>query len=401
MTIQQTSTLTYPFGTRSTQKYIRAAKERRLYDQLAMSVGAPQFDLESRRGMGETYTFNFASDMEPGVTAISEIADVVPQTLNDAVSTITPTSRSEAIKWSQLVDLQAYTDFIALRAEKVGENMMESLEVMAIAAALQGDLRIGGTVRASLDAGTTGHLWTDAYFWQAAAMLKDLKCPYFVDEKGRKMHVAIAHSDAYYDMFSGGNIVSAATYQDVSILLRGEVGEIAGFKIVASPFAKVFGSAGNDNGTNGAYTTSADADALDKTLSITTATNVASGRLLTIGTEETGNTFYPKNERVNHVSGTTTSTLVGSGANGGLRFAHASGTAVRNADSVYPVAYGGPQSLVKMYANEVGEFGQLVGPKKDGTSDQWTSLAWKFFGGYGRYAENTILRGEYASSLDA
>ena len=401
MTLQTTTYLTNAYGTRYTQKYIRAAKEKRLYDQLAMPIGAPQFDLEQRRGMGETYTFNFASDMEPGVTAISETADIVPQIINDATSTITPTSRGEAIKWSQLVDLQVYTDFVALRAEKVGENAMESIEVLARAAALQGSLVDRSAARASLNAGTAADLWTDKYFWRAATMLKDLKAPHFVDSKGRKLHVAIAHSDAYYDLFSGGNIISAATYQDMDIFLKGEVGEVAGFKIIASPFAKVFGAAGADNATSAAYTLSAAATALEKSLSITTATNVASGRLLTVGTEETANTFYPLNERVRHVSGTTTSVIVGSASNGGLRFAHDNATAVRNADSVYPVAYGGPQSIVKVYANEVGEFGQLVGPMKDGLADQWTSLAWKFFGGYGRYAENTILRGEYASSLDA
>ena len=401
MTLQTTSYLTNAYGTRYTQRYQRAAKERRLYDQLAMPVGAPQFDLEQRRGMGETYTFNFASDLEPGVTAISETADIVPQVINDATSTITPTSRGEAIKWSQLVDLQAYTDFVAFRAEKVGENAMESIEVLARAAALQGSLVSREAVRASLDAGTAANRWTDAYFWKAAIKLQDLKCPQFVDQKGRSMWVAIAHSDAYYDLFSGGNIVSAATYQDIDILLKGEVGEIANFKIVASPFAKVFLSAGADHGTNSDYVSSAAASALDKTIGITTATNVASGRFLSIGTEETGNTFYPTNERVDHVSGTTTSVIVGSGANGGLRFAHANASGVRNADSVYPVAYGGPKSIVKVFANEVGEFGQLVGPKPDGLANQWQSLAWKFFGGYGRYAENTILRGEYASSLDA
>jgi hypothetical protein len=92
---------------------------------------------------------------------------------------------------------------------------------------------------------------------------------------------------------------------------------------------------------------------------------------------------------------------VGAGANGGLRFDHANGEAVNNSDNVYPVAFGSPFSLVKVFANEVGEFGQLVGPKVDGLAEQWQSLAWKWYGGYGRYSENRIARGEYSSSLDA
>ena len=400
MAIQNTSNLSNAITTRYTSRYQRAAAIRRLYDQLAMPVGASQFDLEQRRGMGSTYTFNFASDMTPGSVAISESADIVPQILRDATSTITPTSRGEALKWSELVDLEAYTDYVAIRAEKVGENAMETIETLAIDAALGGSLVVRGTARASLDAGTAGHLWTDKYFWTAATMVKDLRCPPFMDGN-RAMFVAITHPDAYYDLFSGGNILSAATYQDKSILFNGEVGEFANFKIISSPWAKVFGAAGNDHGTSAAYTLGANANALDTSLTIGTATNVASGRLLTIGTEETGSTFYHTNERVKHVSGTTTSVIVGSGANGGLRFDHDSGAGVRNADSVYPVVYGGQGSLVKVFAQEVGPFGEMVGPKFDGVANQWQSLSWKFYGNYGRVGENYILRGEYASSLDA
>jgi hypothetical protein len=123
MSIQTVSNLSNAVGTRYTTKYLRAAKVMRLYDQLAGNIAsAPQFELEQRRGMGSTYTFNFASDMTPGTTAISESADIVPQILVDATSTVTPTSRGEALKWSELTDLEAYTDYVALRAEKVGEN---------------------------------------------------------------------------------------------------------------------------------------------------------------------------------------------------------------------------------------------------------------------------------------
>src|SRR5512146_1722740 len=126
--------------TRYTQKYQRAAELVRLYDQLFVPVSAPQFELESRRGLGSTYTFNFLSDMTPGSTAISQSSDIVPQTLVDASSTITPTSRGEALKWSELVDLEVYTDWVAARAEILGKNQMETVESQARAAALQGSL---------------------------------------------------------------------------------------------------------------------------------------------------------------------------------------------------------------------------------------------------------------------
>ena len=404
MAIQTSSNLSNAVTTRYTTRYQRAAELVRLYDQLASPVGAPQFELETRRGLGSTYTFNFVSDMTPGTSTISETADITPQVLRDATSTITPTSRAEAMKWSQLIDLSAYTDYVAARMEVLGRNMMETVDNQAKAAALQGSLVVRGAARASLDAGTATHNWTEAAIWTAVSTAESLKMPNFTDGKGRKMLLAIAHPDAYYDLFHGGNVVSAAIYQDKGILFNGELGEIANCKLIISPFAKVFGGAGADNGTSmntgTGYNFSSAASALDKTINVTTATNISAGRFLTLGTEETANTHYDTNERVKYVSGTTAAVIVGSGANGGIRFDHPTTDYVINNDSVYPVAYGSPKSLVKVFASEVGEFGEVVGPMKDGSAEQWTSLAWKWFGGYGRMAENYLIRGEYSSSLD-
>ena len=319
MAIQTSGNLTNAITTRYTTAYQRAAEVARLYDQLATPVSAPQFELETRRGLGSTYTFNFISDMTPGTQAISEDADIALQILRDATSTITPTSRGEGMKWSQLLDLSAYTDYVAARAEVLGRNQMETVDNQAKAAALQGSLVSRAAARASLDAGTATHNWTEAGVWAAMSTAESLKCPPFVDFRGRSMYMAIAHPDAYYDMFHGGNVVSAAIYGGLpgSVLLNGELGEVANCKLIISPSAKVFGAAGVANGTSAAYTTSAAGTALATTLGVTTGTNLSAGRFFLVGTIETGNTHYDDNERVKWISGTTTVTLVGQGANGG------------------------------------------------------------------------------------
>lgn len=401
MAIQNTSNLSNAVTTRYTSRYQSGAMVKRLYDQLAMPVSAPKFDLETRRGMGSTYTFNFLSDMTPGTTAISETVDIDPQILRDATSTVTPTSRGEALQWSRLVDLEAYTDYRAKRAEIMGSNAMETIDNLARAAALQGSLRVGGAARASLDAGTAGHLWSSDAILSASALVQTLRCPPFM-ENGRPQYLAIAHPDIYFDLLTSGDVNSVALYQDKEILFNYELGSIGNFKLIISAWAKIFGAAGADNGSNAAtILNDAAANALDLTFTVASATNISAGRYLTIGTEETGNTHYDDNELVTWASGTTTVAAVGSGANGGLRFDHADGTAVRNADNVYPVAYGSPNSMVKVFAKEVGPFGEFVGPKKAGLADQFENMAWSFYGNYGRIAENMILRGEYASATQA
>lgn len=397
--ILTTSVLSNAVGTRYTIRYIQGAKGQRLYDQFFMPVGV--MGLEGRRGLGTTYTFNFLSGMTPGSTAISEIADIVPQILRDATSTISTTSRAEALKWAELLDIQAYTDVIAQRAEILGRNMMETVEGQAYRAALSGTFIDRAAARASLDAGTAGHLLTEAAMYKAGAKLADMRCPQFVDSMGGSW-LSLYHTDAGYDLIHSGNLINVAIYQDKGLIFNGEVGRIGKFRCLESPYAKVFYGAGATNASSAATTLNdAAANALDTTIVVASGTNVEVGRHLTVGTIETGNTHFDTNESVTWSSGTTTITLVGSGENGGLRFDHANGDAVNNSDNVYPVVYGSPQSGVKAFADSIGEFGTMVGPKPDGLADQWQYLAWKWYGGYGRYAENRILRGEYASSLDA
>jgi N4-gp56 family major capsid protein len=403
MAIQTTTIQSNAVGTRYSTRYQRGAQQYRYYDQFAGNLlSDSQYNIETRRGMGTTYTFQFASRLTPGSTAISETADVVPQIIRDATSTISTTSLGEAVKWSQLLSIESFMDEWAQRAEVVGINAMESIENKAIAAALQGSLVVRTTARASLDAGTTTHNFTEAAVWQAGAHLADLKAPMYVDENGGQSWMMLYHTDAGYDLVHGGNLVNAALYQDKQLLLNGEVGKIGKFRAIETPFAKVFYGAGADNASAVATTLNdTSALALDTTVVVSSATNVSVGRHLAIGTEETANTFYPTNETVKWVSGTTTITFVGAGANGGFRFDHANAEAVNNNDNVYPVLYGSPNSLVKVYANDVGEFGEMVGPLEDGILRQWQSLGWKWFGGYGRVSENRLIRGEYSSSLDA
>lgn len=400
MSIQTTSNLSNAVRTKYAAAYLESAMAQRVYDQLAIPVGDSKFRLEAGNWLGSSYLFNFASDMTPATSAISQTVDITPQVLRDATASITPTSRADALQWSEALDLQAYTPYGDARFRAIGKNMMESVDLLAQEAALTGGLVRRAVARASLDAGTSGHRFTDASIAQMAALVKTLKCPPLED--GSLM--CIVHTDAYYDLIQGGNVVSIAQYQDKSILMNQEVGQWASFRIVATPWAKVFGAAGADNGTSAATTLASAANALAKQIVVAADTNITAGLYLTIGTEETGDTHYATNELVrvsaDYSSGTTVD-IIGEGANGGLRFDHASGVAVRNADNVYPAVFGTRGSLIKVYANEVGEFGQSVGPKADGIVDQFSTLGWKFYGGYGLVAENYIARGEYASSLQA
>ena len=136
--------------TRYKNDYEQAAELVRLYDQISYPVGQDM----SRLARGSSVTIPFISDMQPGTSAISETVDITPQTLTDTTTTLTPTSRAEALQASELLMLQAYTDYGAERYRAVGKNMMETVDVLARDVSCKGDLVIRGAARSSLDAGT-------------------------------------------------------------------------------------------------------------------------------------------------------------------------------------------------------------------------------------------------------
>jgi hypothetical protein len=166
----------------------------------------------------------------------------------------------------------------------------------------------------------------------------------------------------------------------------------------------MFWSAGAANASAIGTTLNGTVNALATSIVVASATNIDVGDMLTIGTLETANTHYPLNERVKVASvASTTIGIIGEGANGGLRFAHASGETVSNADSVCPVLLGSPASLAKIFhqGQEVGEFGTVVGPLKQGLLQQWESLGWKWYGSYGVVSQNRLLRLEVSISREA
>jgi len=384
------------------EDYLQAAEMARIYDQLASPIGKDMSNL----ARGSAVQVDVLSDMQPGTSAISEVVDITPQALRDATLSLTPTSRAEALQCSEKLLLQAYTDYGARMYGTVGKALMESLEVLARDAACQGSLVLRPAAsRVALIASSTGHRATDGLFSEAATMLETLKCPGFKGMGGGRRWAAIMHPAAFHDIREDGNVNTIANYQDKNIALNYELGSIGPFALVVSSWAKVLGGAGAAlaKPTSYAYyTLSTPAYALDKTITLTPTTHLEAptNKWLTIGTRESGDTHYPMNEMVRFISHAAgVATIVGEGPNGGLRFDHANASWVGNASDVFTIVFGGPTSLAKVYDPGVGEFGQIVGPKRDGLVDQFVTLGFKWYGNYGRMSESWLVRDEVASSF--
>lgn len=382
--------------------YKDAAEFVKLYDQLSHPVA--QDNVEKAARLGTTLSIPFLQAIPPGNSTISETVDVTPINLVDATATISPTSRYVGpIQWHEALDMAVYTDLTAKRIKYMAEAMTETVDALACDAALQGQIVRRAAVRASLDADTTTHYWNSDALEQAAIMLQQLKCPAYIGN-GRPQWVAIGNSTILKDLRQSDVVLAVAEYQDKELIFNYELGQIGPWKLIMNAWGKVFIGQGAACSTTYVTTIASAITALDKTVTGTTSTSLAAGHkwLNIIDTAETSNTHVRTNERVWLSSNSgAVATIVGTGSNGGFRFDHAAGVALTASDSVYPVAYGSPVSLACMYDSVTGKWGTVVHKPEQGLLNQWTSLGGKFYGGYGRWAENFLIRGEYTASSDA
>jgi len=403
MTVQGTSNLTNSLRTQYVADYLDRIYGQRLYDQLASPIPGitPEQAIQ-----GATVQVDYLSSMALGTAVISQTADLTPQILYDATASSSVTSRGEALQWSENLDIQVYTDYAMRRIAKLADNALESIEVLANAAATQGAFVERAAARTSLDAGTASHRASDAFFRKMHGRLLSLKIPGFINDAGEaNVWAAIMHPYAFHDISESGNVDSIGTYQDKGIHMNFELAQVGPFRLVVSPNAKTFFGAGVANALTCVAAMASATSPLNTSFVVSdTCVALATNVPWTIGTVETGDTHYPTNEQImvsSAVTDTTIDVFVGTGENGGLRFAHTTADTVTNDDSVYTIVLGGPQSLYKLYAPSVGEFGQVVGPLTSGLAHQFSSIAWKFYGGYGRLTENLLLRGEFSTSYEA
>ena len=398
--IQTTSNLSSATWAKYVEEYQRAAEFERVYDALAMENVIP----DAR--MGDLYrsssiNLEFLSDLEPGTATIPETLDVSASAQRDATFQITPTSRFGLIEASERLMNTAGTNYGMERMYALGKHHAMTLDLIANNLANQGGSVHRSAARTSLDAGTAADLFTATKVANIEANLLDKQVPGFMDA-GRLVWFIFAHPFAFTDLRASTPIVQTGEYQKANIVLKHELGELGKFKLIISPNVKMFYGAGAANSSAIETTLSGSVNALAKTIVVASASNIDVGDFVMIGTKETGDTHYETNERVQVVSvASTTIGVSGSGANGGLRYDHASGATVSNDDSVASVLAGGPKSLAKVYDPITGEYGEILPPEKIGALKHVSQMGWKWYGNYSRWNESYLFREEVAVSADA
>jgi len=343
---------------------------------------------------GNAASFDYLAygELDPAITALTEDADVTPQSLADYNVTVTPAEYGNAVGRTQKAAFNARVKTQTTFGEIVGKNRTRSVDRLIRNGVLGNTLVRYATAasRATLDNATATHLPTYDFLAELVATAQDLG----MEPLDGTNYASVIHPQVARELMKLTEWKSAKYYNPSDAggdLWKGEIGMIAGIRFIANRFGKVYMSGGLP--AQAATTLSAAAAAGATSIALTSSTGIAIGDYLTVGTLESDTA-----EQVRVMSGSGPWTIQGVGqgpSSFGLRFAHASGEAVTEATNVGCIPLIGKNSLKGVYGARTGKYGQFI--VKDGLDllNRFVYFGWYWYGGIGR-VERYILRGECA-----
>ena len=344
---------------------------------------------------GQTVKMRFLPRLPNKTDTINEKADVTPQTLDDRGVEVSIDEYGAAVQLTKFAEIVLKGDVRSESAQRVAEQMVGSLDRLAGRQYYEGQNFVfranAVSARSGLDA--SNDTLADSgvgtgFLERGSTALRSSRTPGFrQDSNGIEFYSTVINPALRPDITETAGYLPALQYQSGrDELFNGELGDVRGLRIMVSEQGKVYPGAGT--AAQGATTLSASAAAGATTVVVTDATGLSVGKVITIGTLEDGSTVTSEtsaatteNVLITGVASTTL-TIAGLGFSTGgidtpgLRYAHASGESVVEAALVAAIPIFGPNSVMKAYASEVGEFGQSVVSGPFDVLQRFVNIGW-------------------------
>lgn len=357
-----------------------------------------------RGGFGGTFDWPVYGKLDPSTGVLTEGADVAPVTFDDYNITLSPAEYGQVVSYTNLAQFKSRVDIQKQVADMVSMSRVQSQD-MIVRKAIYGHgssrptqtIHIDGSA-AMTDLIGTADTVTWAFFTQLAMQARARG---IMPVDGRNF-ATVLHPLVVYDIQQLTEFKNVGYYQDKSLIYEGEVGTIGGFRIIQSPQAKIFWGAGAAQSSAANTTLSNPYNKGATEIVVASASNIAVGKYLTIGTVETETVAPGANLEQVYVTGVNGTTLTiqgaGDGTNLGLRYDHAAAEVVTHDYNVAGVPVIGKDSLIGAHGASTGRFG--VPKFKEGLDllDRIFYAGWYWYGGVARVERNFIL-GKVATSL--
>jgi N4-gp56 family major capsid protein len=357
---------------------------------------------------GNSYQFPIIESNQPQTGTLSEYDDVVSQQMRANSVSVTLAEYGGAIDLTRFVTLVSYSEPLEQAAQVNGYTMAESIDLISRAVAGQGGRQFfinARTARSGLQGvQTAADRLNPAFIELLAILARNIRMPLYEDGSV----CAIIHAFPFYDLLQNTGIRDMATRQTPEMLFNGELAYWGGMRLIVSANAKGFWGEGAAATTSVSTTLAAAAAVGDSNLKYAAGTPVVGDWYAIRDAGESGNTWSDTNELF-RVTAAGTSGAGGTGIDGfaldpgpgdagGVRYAHASGTAIRNHNPVFPIIVVGPNSLTKAASSFTGPYGVTVTSGPFDKLGRFFTFGWYLVAGYARTRTGWIMRGEVSSS---
>ena len=387
MAVTGTSDLTAGLLQKLQDEYIYYALKDEIWGQFANWKSCP---LDG--GGASAYRQVIVNRMEDATDSLSETSDVTPVTLSDTSFDITPALKGNAAALTLQVRYQTHPDAYAGAGKIVGLNRASSIDKIIRTGVLGASLILrpnDNALRTGLD------VTSDKISYDFISELISHSRSHGFEPFEKDTYVTVVPSAVIRDIKN-----SITLWQDVNKyrtdmkeLFTGEVGMLGGVRFIESPRGKLYLSGGTVAQT--ATTLAADAAAGATTLTVASATGLAAGNYISVGTLEGS---VHEQVQITTITDTVILTIRGDGNTGtnfGLKYAHASGAAVTEAANVAAIPIFGAGAIHGRYGEAEGRAGQLIVKENEGILEQFTYFGWRAYLGVGLY-QKSIIMGEVA-----
>lgn len=356
-------------------------------------------------GGAATFDFPAFGALNPTDTVLPEDRDITPENIYDFNQTVTPYEYGRAAAVSKLSRWRSRVNLPQQLARIMADDRINSIDrIIRRAVYGHGSSRPtntfhidGSTAMSDLTATSSADIITWAFItdltMQAASM--------GIEPMDGANFVSIVHPLLIRDIQNLADFKNVGYYQVPDIIYRGEVGMLAGVRFIQSRQAKVFWGAGAATATAGSTTLNGAVAAGTNTIVVASASNIAVGDYLTIGTVETESVSPGANLEQVLVTAVVSTTLTvrslgtykpdSNNKTSGLLYDHASGEAVVETYNVAALPIIGRNSVIGVHGSSTGRYG------KSGYTDGLDILGrfgyvwWYWYGGVARVDRNLLL----------
>jgi len=182
--------------------------------------------------------FTTFADLGTSTTPLVEGTGPTPRALSMTTVSVDTAQYGDAVQITDLAKLKSGQDLVSIASERISRQMKVVLDTLSRDSIASGGTPVyqaGDTTRAGL---ASNDLITLADLNKLAFQLEYANIPRFSDG----FYVLWVAPGVAYDLFSDTNFTAVHQYTDNTPLIKGEVGKIAGFRVVMAHSAPTFAS---------------------------------------------------------------------------------------------------------------------------------------------------------------